>query len=53
MPPYPEIRIFKRIGRAICSDAENSSDVKLVVREKTILCRPGRKHVDDCASLSK
>jgi hypothetical protein len=53
VPPYPEIRIFKRIGRAICSVAANSSDVKLVVQEKTKLFQPGRQHVYDCAILSK
>ena len=53
VPPYPEIRIFKSIGRVICGNAVNPSDVKLVVQGKTTWLHPGRQFTYDCASLTK
>jgi hypothetical protein len=53
VPPYPEIRIFKSVGRKVCDDTANSSDVSMVVQEKTTLFRPGQQHIYDCSSLSK
>jgi uncharacterized membrane protein YphA (DoxX/SURF4 family) len=53
VPPYPEIRIFKSIGKRVCRDAVNPSDVKLVVQGKTTFFEPGRQLVFDCDSLAK
>jgi hypothetical protein len=53
VPPYPEIRIFKSIGKRVSRDAVNPSDVKLVVQGKTTFFKPGRQLVFDCDSLSK
>jgi hypothetical protein len=51
VPPYPEIRIFKSIGKRVSRDAVNPSDVKLVVQGKTTFFKPGRQLVFDCDSF--
>lgn len=53
VPPYPEIRIFKNIGREICRGASQPSDVNLVIRGKTTWFLPARQLVYDCAALGK
>lgn len=51
VPPYPEVRVFKNIGRVICREASGPSDVKLVVDGRTTWFGPSRRSVYDCASL--
>jgi hypothetical protein len=53
VPPYPEIRVFKNIGRVICWKASSPSDVELVVRGKTTWFQPPRQFTYDCAALAK
>ena len=34
VPAYPEVRIFRRVGRGVCSDLADSPDVQLVIEDK-------------------
>lgn len=52
VPPYPEIRIFKNIGKEICREASQPSDVNLVIRGKTTWFLPTQQLVYDCATLA-
>src|SRR5262249_12673914 len=52
VPPYPETRIFKNLGKEICRGASQPSDVNLVIRGKTTWFLPSRQDVYDCAALS-
>jgi hypothetical protein len=52
VPPYPELRIFKNIGRQICRQASQPSDVNLVIRGKTTWFLRAQQSVYDCATLA-
>jgi hypothetical protein len=52
VPPYPEARVFKNIGREICRGASQPSDVNLVIRGKTTWFLRPQQRVYDCAALS-
>ncbi len=52
VPPYPEVRIFKNIGRQVCRWADNSSDVHLAIQGKTTWFWPAPRFVYGCADLS-
>ena len=51
VPPYPEIRVYKDIGRGICQYANDKNDVVLIVSEKTTLINGGHKLIYDCSNL--
>ena len=52
VPSYPELRIFKNIGREICRQASQPSDVNLVIRGKTTWFLRAQQSVYDCAALA-
>lgn len=37
VPPYPEMRAFRQVGRPVCAYAENPLEVELIVRERPLL----------------
>ena len=39
VPPYPEIRIYKNVGRKICEYAESPTDVRLSITSKSTVGR--------------
>jgi hypothetical protein len=48
VPPYPEKRIYRRIGSDVCRLTKNSPDVALYVREKITLLSGNRNSKDTC-----
>lgn len=53
VPSYPETRIFKNVGKAICGYAMYDSGVELVVQAKLALFRSNRPSVYHCPELLK
>jgi hypothetical protein len=53
VPPYAELRVFRNIGKRVCADAGNPSQMVLVVQEKSRWLQRRRQWVYDCAALSK
>lgn len=48
VPPYPAERTYRAIGAEVCSYAQNSPDLTLVLREKDTLLRKGDFTRDTC-----
>ncbi len=52
VPAYPEMRVFRSVGRRVCDLAGNPAGLLLIVQEKVTLFRRRRQLVYDCAGLS-
>ena len=53
VPPYPEVRIYRSVGRALCGYAGNRGDLKLVIRGKAAWMGGGKQATYGCEALSK
>jgi hypothetical protein len=53
VPPYPETRIYRNIGRWVCDATGNPPDMKLVVQGKPALVESGRQWVYGCSELRR
>jgi uncharacterized membrane protein YphA (DoxX/SURF4 family) len=51
VPPYPEVRIYKNVAKAVCDYAGQPAGVRLVVQKKTALIGGGRTMSYDCRQL--
>jgi uncharacterized membrane protein YphA (DoxX/SURF4 family) len=51
VPPYPEVRIYKSVAKAVCSYADQPAGLRLVVKEKAALIGGGRTISYDCRQL--
>jgi hypothetical protein len=47
VPPYAELRVFKKVGRGVCKAAGNPKEMVLIVQEHR------RQRAYDCAALSR
>jgi hypothetical protein len=47
VPPYAEVRVFKKVGRRVCAPAGNPKEMVLVVLAHR------RQKAYDCAALSR
>jgi hypothetical protein len=48
VPPYPEMRVYRKIGADICKLTDNSPDVTLAVQVKSTLLNDGGVVRDTC-----
>jgi hypothetical protein len=53
VPPYGELRIYKKIGRQVCRAAGNPREMALIVQTKATWLRRKRQLAYDCESLSR
>jgi len=52
-PVYPEPRIYKSVGRYLCSYADAPSDVNLVIKRSRVLFVSDLQESYDCTALAK
>ena len=50
---YPELRIYKSLGKRICSYAHDPSEMRLVVQRQHVLLSPDREDTYTCPDLTK
>jgi uncharacterized membrane protein YphA (DoxX/SURF4 family) len=53
VPPYPETRIYRNIGRRVCDVTGDPEDMRLVVQGKLALVESGRQWVYHCSNLRR
>jgi hypothetical protein len=51
VPSYPQVRIYKNVGRKVCSYVSNGSGVELVIQGKAALIHSNRRDSYRCSGL--
>ena len=52
VPDYPEPRIYKTLGKYVCSYEQQPSEVKLIIMRQRVLFSPDTRMSYDCPALS-